>query len=442
MASPPSGLQLNDLPTELLHSVFTYLSLYGELQSAMQVCRRWKPIAQDVLKGREELFRHRVSENQLTFNTSGCPYISIPARTDHANCMHGRCLYVFGGFKNEGQAYNDLWKVDMTLRKVKRIQTNCKERRPSPRGYAYLLPHGENTLILCGGVIEKKSPFAPTIFQSATEEIFKFDIPTSTWSLLKCNQGNSNRTEFAIYDCCIVGDYLFTCHKISEDGFQLQYTDLGCHPSSIQLASSKPFHAPEMKLFSVDDNHLLVLTNHPTKKECNAYLLNIQDLDDPCPKWTSLLISNNNKRLPNPCQTCKVGKYIIVFYPLEGTLLLNAQQRLSAAKKLTPNGVKGCPHCTQAIHAAWRGRCVFSDCDRLGTSIQTAILDTTSAISAGTLQWLNSDIDCTGSTYPTRGQTYFRPFQAVPGTAQVVILGWKPCPLRDCKHPCSIDVLR
>lgn len=80
----------------------------------------------DVLKGREELFRHRVSENQLTFNTSGCPYISIPARTDHANCMHGRCLYVFGGFKNEGQAYNDLWKVDMTLRKVKRIQTNCK----------------------------------------------------------------------------------------------------------------------------------------------------------------------------------------------------------------------------------------------------------------------------------------------------------------------------
>lgn len=46
MASPPSGVKLNDLPNELLHAVFTYLSLYGELQTAMQVCHRWKAIAQ------------------------------------------------------------------------------------------------------------------------------------------------------------------------------------------------------------------------------------------------------------------------------------------------------------------------------------------------------------------------------------------------------------
>lgn len=446
MASPPSGVKLNDLPNELLHAVFTYLSLYGELQTAMQVCHRWKAIAQDVLKGREELFTSRLNENKVSFNTCGCPYISIPARSDHACCIHGRYLYTFGGFKNEGQAYNDLWKVDLTFRKVKRVQTSSRDRGPTPRGYAFLLPYGENTLILCGGIIENKTPFAPTIYQSATDEIFKFDIPTRTWRLLKSNHGSVRQPEFTMYDCCIVGNYLFTCYKRVDDGnvhCQLHYTDLR-HPSSRVTAPVDIFYVPEMKLFSLDEHHLLVLTNHPTEKKCIAHLLNVQDLDGSSVEWRNLTISNNNKCLPNPCQACKVGNHIVVFYPMEGTLLINAQQRVSAAKKMnkSQNGLRSCPHCTQAIHAVWKGRCVFNDCDRLGTSIQSAILDTSRAITSGTLEWLNSDVEFSGTTYHSRGQTYFRPFQAIPGTAQVVILGWKPCPLRDCKHPCSIDILQ
>lgn len=440
-------LNINDLPTELLHSIFTYLSLYGQLQTSMQVCHRWKAIAEDVLKGREELFSCRLRENRLSFNTAGCPYISIPARSDHACCIHGKHLYIFGGFKNEGQAYNDLWKVDLIFREVERVQTTSKERGPSPRGYAFLLPYDANSLILCGGIVETKTPFAPTMYQRAADEVFKFDIKSNTWTLFKTNQGTSNQPENAIYDCCIVGRYLFACYKKKEEGqlcCQIQVINLS-HSSNVACIPAETFRVPEMKLFSLDDFHLLVIANHLTKRECSAYLLDVRDFEEGTSlKWRDLEILNNDKCLPNPCQACKVGDHIVVFYPKEGTLLINAQQRVFAAKNYSrsPTAHKHCPHCTQAVHASWKGRCIFKDCDRLGTALQTAVMDVSGAVTSGLIKWVNSHIEFSGSTYFSRGQTHFRPFHAISGMAQVVILGWKPCPQKDCKHPCSIDVLR
>lgn len=57
-------------------------------------------------------------------------------------------MYVFGGFTQNCTAFNDLWALDLSNRKWKRII--AKGTNPCPKGCATLLTY-KDTLVLFGG---------------------------------------------------------------------------------------------------------------------------------------------------------------------------------------------------------------------------------------------------------------------------------------------------
>lgn len=135
---------------------------------------------------------------------------SITGRFSHSFCCMKDEMYVFGGCTVSNTTFNDLWKLDLSTKRWKRMITSGSY--PVPKAWASLLPLSQSTLILFGGWTHSR----PTPLHE-THRIFNhvhtFNLDTNSWSFLP----SSNAPSLAAHSTFLSNGSMFVFGGLQPD---------------------------------------------------------------------------------------------------------------------------------------------------------------------------------------------------------------------------------
>ncbi|XP_064643305.1 F-box only protein 42-like [Lineus longissimus] len=306
---------INDLPEEVLRHLLSLLSPYGDLKSAMLVCRYWSVLVIEIIQQKYAHFKksindgtvyasHFMSENE---SGAGC---TITERYSHCACYfdNDKAMYVFGGCTSPSTTINDLWRFDLTPKQW--IRPLAMGIYPSPKACASMVVH-KNNLILFGGW-SQPTPFP--LHQAARffSELHIYSTQTNRWSHVPTHRPpppTAGHSASIIEDQMIVFGGSHGHNNSCNDLWVLDIKQMTWFKKEVSDARIRPRYRQSQIV--LDNTHILIIggCGGPNMVYNDIWLLELGD------KWTwkEMTVNDSENGPPQPwCrQMCRVGDKVV-----------------------------------------------------------------------------------------------------------------------------------
>lgn len=246
----------------------------------------------------------------------------IARRYSHSAVLHDNSMYVFGGCTNSLTTFNDLWRLELGVRRwVRPLATGTY---PSPKACSSLVCF-EDTLVLFGGWAYPCSyPFhqAYQLFS----ELHLYHIPESRWHSVSMNSNGPPPT--AGHSVSVHGQHMVLfggMQRHDQNGPLVKSNDVwlldlkSLHWHKVPVQGTKPRERYGHSQTSLNEKHALIMggCGGPNGLYTDVWLLEMGSSW----KWREIEIQGSKYAPPDTwCHpTCRVGDYIVVLNPRSGS---------------------------------------------------------------------------------------------------------------------------
>ncbi|XP_076451876.1 uncharacterized protein LOC143287640 [Babylonia areolata] len=286
-----SSTQITAIPEEVLELIFSHLSPYRDLKSAMVACKQWHRVVTDLIVKLRRNFDQMLRSSQVTWQPVSSEQVhSITDRYSHSACYFEGSMYVFGGCSSTSTTFNDLWRFDLATRQW--VRPLAMGTYPSPKAYASMVAY-KDCLVLYGGW-SRPTPMplhqAPRYFS----ELHTYTPSTNRWAQIMA-VSNDALHRVAGHSASILGDTMVVFGGSLDAGSGSNDVWLFDFIESVWkkpvIVGKKPNPRYGQSQTTLDDEHILIIggCGGPNQLFSDVWLLHLNGDQG---TWEEVVIEN------------------------------------------------------------------------------------------------------------------------------------------------------